>query len=529
MNEAERRVRIGQLPRRVFYCSHGHAVKTHSALLWLFPAVVLLALTVVFAEPAHATFPGSNGKIAFSRGADVWTMNADGSGQTNLTPAGGDDDHPSWSPDGAHIAFDFNDCIDADCCGGGGPNACYRIKTIVSDGTDERTFAVGGAIDPAWSPSGSRVVYGFTDGSIHAFDFPSGGNQQVLWEPPLFYFGPDWSPDGTEIAWCESDLADHTYVDVGNIATRAVQRLVTMIDPNPSCRGLSWSPDGHRLAFSSPAGVESINRNGTGRSLIATGSDPAWSPDGSMIAFIKSSDLWVMNPDGSGQRYVASAVTHPDWQSIAIDSYPRPKGASPLYVPLVSAFAACSGPTGVHAPPLTFPSCAAQQVSSQVTIGTPDANGRTANSTGSVRLTAIADITATPADEADVTIGITLTDVRRQSDLSDYGGELRMSATLRATDKLNNPSPAAGGRGAATVQDVGFGPAIPCSPTADPAVGSTCSIFTTVDTLIPGTVLGGARSVWQLGQVSVNDGGPDSDGDTAADNSGFMTQGVFAP
>ena len=73
---------------------------------------------------------------------------------------------------------------------------------------------------------------------------------------------------------------------------------------------------------------------------------------------------------------------------------------------------------------------------------------------------------------------------------------------------------------------------MPCTPTDDPAstvVGSTCSISTTVNTLIPGLIVGGARTIWQLGQVNLNDGGPDSDGDTAADNTPFMRQGVFAP
>src|SRR3954453_22845555 len=97
----------------------------------------------------------------------------------------------------------------------------------------------------------------------------------------------------------------------------------------------------------------------------------------------------------------------------------------------------------------------------------------------------------------------------------DYTGELRLSALVRATDKLNTPAPTPSGQGAATCRTPGFGPTIPCAPSADNTIGSTCSIATTVNTLIPGLVVGGARSVWQLGQVSVDDGGPDGDGDTA--------------
>ncbi|MGH2738713.1 MAG: TolB family protein, partial [Actinomycetota bacterium] len=64
------------------------------------------------APPAGAAFPGANGKIAFRRDTtgtgteEIFSMNADGSGQTNLTnnnPA--DDQKPDWSPDGTRVAF----------------------------------------------------------------------------------------------------------------------------------------------------------------------------------------------------------------------------------------------------------------------------------------------------------------------------------------------------------------------------------------------------------------------------------------
>jgi hypothetical protein len=122
---------------------------------------------------------------------------------------------------------------------------------------------------------------------------------------------------------------------------------------------------------------------------------------------------------------------------------------------------------------------------------------------------------------------VTLVDVRNESDLSDYTGELSADAALRITDKDNTPYP--GGPGPATVTDTSFPITVPCATTADTNIGSTCQVATTADSLVPNAIKEGRRAVWGLGQVKVYDGGADGDADTAADNSLFMTQGVFVP
>ena len=71
-------------------------------------------------------------------------------------------------------------------------------------------------------------------------------------------------------------------------------------------------------------------------------------------------------------------------------THPRPKGATPIRMSLVPAYAACAAPNRTHGPPLAFASCnPPAQASAQATVGTPDAFGGAANSTSYLLLRAI--------------------------------------------------------------------------------------------------------------------------------------------
>jgi glucose/arabinose dehydrogenase/PKD repeat protein len=207
------------------------------------------------------------------------------------------------------------------------------------------------------------------------------------------------------------------------------------------------------------------------------------------------------------------------------DSFPRPKSATPLFVSLVPAYNACTSSNRTHGPPLVHPSCnPPARSSSDLTVGTPDANGGEANSSGTVKLGVVAG-TAGPPDEADVTVALTLTDVRHVAGLTDYAGEVQMRGALQITDRANG----AAGDQRGTVQVVEVPVNATCAVTAgDPSVGSICGVVTTLDAVVPGIIVEGRRSVWEIGQIEVLDGGPDGDADTPG-NGVFARQGVFVP
>jgi hypothetical protein len=97
---------------------------------------------------------------------------------------------------------------------------------------------------------------------------------------------------------------------------------------------------------------------------------------------------------------------------------------------------------------------------------------------------------------------------------------------LGVTDKYNGGTLA----DTATVNDFPFVFTVPCAATTDVNVGSTCSVTTSADAVLgdPNAAKEGTRSVWELGQANVFDGGPDGVASTA-DNALFETQGVFVP
>jgi CSLREA domain-containing protein len=207
-------------------------------------------------------------------------------------------------------------------------------------------------------------------------------------------------------------------------------------------------------------------------------------------------------------------------------TYARPKAASPIRVSLVPAYEECTAPNSSRSGGFPGPSCYPPQlISDQLTIGTPELNGKPVQSVGFARMRTLTGIPATPEDEADIAITVSVTDVRREDDLADYTGELLAHTEFRITDKTG------GGTGnlATTSVDVPFEFTVPCASTTDTTIGGECSITTTADTLAGGSVAEGKRSIFKVGDIQLFDGGSDGDAGTPTGNTLFAWQGLFVP
>jgi glucose/arabinose dehydrogenase/PKD repeat protein len=252
---------------------------------------------------------------------------------------------------------------------------------------------------------------------------------------------------------------------------------------------------------------------------------PVVAPDqaeagGSGVTFVSWSD------EGARAHDITTPAAAATYTAQFTDSYARPQGATPARFSLVVAYPSCDTPDRVHGPPLEYASCADPEPESRhLTTGTPDANGQGANLVGRVRLAVRPGDPATPADEADVIFVVELSDVRESPSLADYTGELEANVGLRITDTLNGSETIEAG----TLTDQALRATVPCAGTVSTQVGSRCELSTTLEALIPGVAVERARAIWEMDQVTVNDGGSDGDADTSGDNTLFARPGIFIP
>jgi Tol biopolymer transport system component len=121
---------------------------------------------------------------------------------------------------------------------------------------------------------------------------------------------PSFSADGSKLVFERQSPLGYASIVVANAdGTRA--RVLPGEGHRPSL-----SPNGRRLALDSGGSVWIERVDGSGRTRLAAGEDPAWSPDGRQIAFVNSGgDIYVARADGSSVRRLTRGGANygPDW------------------------------------------------------------------------------------------------------------------------------------------------------------------------------------------------------------------------
>ena len=333
-------------------------------------AVLTMAMTmavaagVISASPARsadpadvpsraAAFPGSNGRIAYTKawsvagtpGPDarsaVFTVRPDGTGNRRLTfsrEAG----KPMWSPTGGRIAYEH-------------AGAVWVMK---ADGSAKRRLVNGQLV--GWLPVGGRILVARdlgedgVDPTWLLYRLGTGATEQLPIDLPLvadldepyddysewsFADEPALAPDGELLAltlW-RYDTSDDGYGRYhGSVFTvRLDGSGLTRIPKYADTFGSpSWSPDGDELVYWSAEpraycfdSLRSLHLDGSSGSVSISKPcgeiDPAWSPDGKKIVFTNASSgrLQIAGLGGLRITTVLPSVDgvyryQPDWRAL---------------------------------------------------------------------------------------------------------------------------------------------------------------------------------------------------------------------
>jgi Tol biopolymer transport system component len=332
------------------------------------------ALAVVFAAPAHATFPGGNGRIAYTwslggeafedgprprlvgvvsvrpdgggrrliarggsepayspdgtriaflRSQRLWVARAAGSGALPVTPRGWTVGQHQWSPGGTRLAFDrgFENSVRS------------AIYTVEPDGGGLRRLAKApmptSLSSGAWSPDGKAIVYGQSTFGRGLARVVRAGEITTLARPAQL---PTWSSRGL-IAY-EAPVAGEARTQVCLTRFRGGASARCIAFAGASLSNPTWSPDGRRLmVMHTPQGqgtgeLWTMRPDGTvlTRGPSSGSSVPIFSPNGRLLAYsatrfggpqrLQFTDLFVQRPDGSGLRRLVRGgqAQSPDWQ-----------------------------------------------------------------------------------------------------------------------------------------------------------------------------------------------------------------------
>jgi len=206
-------------------------------------------------NPGNKSFPNwspDGTKIIFSAETgdsenkiDLYTINVDGSGLSNIIAIPGNETESAWSPDGQWIVFTTDSRADG----------IKQIMVVKPDGTDLRRLSSDKQeFSPEWSPKMDRLVYVLPSSSLRYLWMRDPLNDFVDMDRDMFfmrlkYMGdPAWSPDALYMAYTNvQGRTQDVYITRIQSFGMEVKRLTnTTFDSYPA-----WSPDSTWILFQS--------------------------------------------------------------------------------------------------------------------------------------------------------------------------------------------------------------------------------------------------------------------------------------
>ncbi|WBB70796.1 hypothetical protein [Micromonospora sp. WMMD812] len=173
-----------------------------------------------------------------------------------------------------------------------------ELRSVRPDGTAMYVYSLppGAFVYPDYSPDGTRIAY-VSQFSVRTMSAQDGSDDRWLIDGPCAPASPRWSPDGTQVGF---ESCGDIYV-----ASSDGPSLRNATESEFNDLQTSWAPGGKRFATATMAGVQIYRTDGS-RSRTLTDLPGAWhldwNPNGRSIAVQADGDLWLVDADTGSTR-----------------------------------------------------------------------------------------------------------------------------------------------------------------------------------------------------------------------------------
>jgi Tol biopolymer transport system component len=241
---------------------------------------------------------------------ELCTMNADGSGQTQITDNVVGDFSGDLSTNGNRIVFSRSSDVEPPPS----LSSLYRMR-LDGSGLKRLTFDEAFDFEATWSPDGKQIVFArvtpdfFGDADLTLINADGSGLHDLV-SRFEYDVDPAWSPDGKQIAFASNFGSQNGLFDVRIIRADGTSERNLTKTPDIDEYQPAWSPDGRQVAYGGNGQIHVSNDRGNNKRQLtadqAFNAGPVWSRNGKSIYYVKDMgqgifDIFVMNADGSGQ------------------------------------------------------------------------------------------------------------------------------------------------------------------------------------------------------------------------------------